>query len=258
MSEKLKCTRDYTIFDEHPSNRPLHEDKVLEKSMREHGFMPSSPIQVIQNGNGKLKIIRGHHRFNVARRLGLPIWYVIDDSNVDMYLMEASSKQRWSLRDFIVSRAQAGDEECLFLLEWSKATGISINAAASLIGGESSGSANMGDRIKSGTFRRGDMAHAGDVAAVVKACQIHGVRFATDTAFVNAVSRALRIHEFSLTVFLRRLNRNPNLMKKRSTMQEYLEEIEALYNHMNRSIRLAVKFRAEEVMRDRQKMGNVR
>ena len=97
MREKpcLKVTKNYDLFELHPFNRDLHKDALLKTSMKENGFMPSSPIHCVRNGNGKLKIIRGHHRFANAKELGLPVWYVIDESNVDLFLLEGSSRSRW-------------------------------------------------------------------------------------------------------------------------------------------------------------------
>jgi ParB-like chromosome segregation protein Spo0J len=85
---KLQTTKDYDLFDLNEFNRPLHKDRSLENSMKEYGFMPSSPLQVAKNPNGKLKIIKGHHRFSIARKLGLNIWYVVDGSCTDIFYLE--------------------------------------------------------------------------------------------------------------------------------------------------------------------------
>ena len=82
---KLKVTRDYDFFEMHNLNRPLHDDPLLLASMKKYGFMPSQPLQCVRNGGTKLKVIRGHHRLNYAKQLGLPVWYIVDDSNTDIF-----------------------------------------------------------------------------------------------------------------------------------------------------------------------------
>lgn len=87
---QLKVTKDYALFKAHELNRPLSEKPILLESMKAHGFMPSSPLQVEKDRDGRLKVIRGHHRLMYAKRLGLPVWYVIDDSNTDIFDLEGA------------------------------------------------------------------------------------------------------------------------------------------------------------------------
>ncbi|MCR4331556.1 MAG: hypothetical protein NUV34_02445, partial [Sulfuricaulis sp.] len=85
---KLQCTHKYDLFEMHELNRPLHDDPRLLASMQKTGFMPSSPIQCVRNGNGTLKVVRGHHRLTYAKRLGLPVWFVVDDTKTDLFDLE--------------------------------------------------------------------------------------------------------------------------------------------------------------------------
>jgi hypothetical protein len=247
---KLQVTKDYDLFELHDLNRLFHKDKRLESSMKKHGFMPSSPLQCVKNGNGKLKIVRGHHRFDYARQLGLPVWYIIDETNQDIYDLE-STKSQWSTRDFVDARAKGGDEHCLKLLDFMKKHALPVGAAASLVGGESAGSHNKISQIKPGTFRIGDLKHANQVVRITDRCRELKIVFSTSTAFVSAVSFALRIPEFNIDLFIHRLDLNGTQMRKRGKVDEYLEEIEALYNYGAHKTRLPIAFRAREVARER-------
>lgn len=249
---KLQCTRDYSIFEVHELNRPQHEDPRLLASMKKHGFMPSSPIQCVRNGKGKLKVIRGHHRLDYAKQLGLPVWYVIDDANVDLFDLEGV-KQAWSVKDFAYARASAGDANCAKALAFQKQHGLTLGAAVSLVGGESAGSGNKIRSIKDGTFKSTpDMAHANAVVAITDHCREKAIEFATASAFVAAVSLTLRVPEFDRDVFLHRVTINGQQMTKRSTVNAYLEEIEGLYNYQARGRRIPLAFRAREVSKSRQ------
>lgn len=253
MSEKpkLHCTKDYTVFESHDHNRPLHEDPVLMASMGKVGFMPSSPIQCVRNGSGKLKVVRGHHRLDYAKRLKLPVWYVIDDSKVDIFDLEGG-RQKWSAEDFMIGRAYSGNEDCAKLVDFKKQHHLTTGAAASLLGGQSAGSGNHVIAIKNGTFRVAkDLTHAMTVVGITDWCRTCGIEFATSSAFVSAVSACARVPEFDAELFKHRVKLNGAQMRRRSTRDDYLEEIDALYNYAAKGKRVPLEFRAKEVGRER-------
>ena len=249
---KLQCTKNYGLFDEHEFNRPIHEDKILLESLMTRGFMPSNPIQVIKNGNGKLKIVRGHHRFNYARRLGLTVFYVVDDSATDPYEMEMSSKQRWSLVDFLHSRAASGDTECQYVLNFMEIHNLSAGAAVSILAGEAGGGGNYASAVKRGTYRVRDLAGAEAIVAVTDACRDVGVSFASSAAFVQAMAMVMRLEQFDPDLFVHKVRQNPSRASKRPSRFEYLDEIEALYNYGTRTdLRVPLAFLAKQAAHKR-------
>jgi len=252
MKIELKSTKNYDMFEMHELNRQQHDDPILLESMKVHGFMPSSPIQCIRNGGGTLKVIRGHHRLDYAKRLGLPVWYVVDESNTDIFALEASSKGRWDLPDFTYARAQAGDENYTKLLRFQKKHSLPLGVAASLVGGEGASSNNKQRTIKDGKFRVGDMKHADRVVAITDHCKTLGIPFATSTAFVGAISMVLRVPEFDTARFLHCITLNPTMMNRRSSRGACLDEIDALYNYALKAKRIPLAFKAREAGRQRQ------
>ena len=254
MASDLKTTKDYSIFELHEMNRPLHEDPLLLESMKKHGFMKSSPMQVIQNGGDKLKVVRGHHRLHYAQRLGLPVWYVIDNTSVDIYELE-TVKSAWSLLDYATSRARSGDKECQALLDFAKKHEINLGIAASLLFGESAGSGNAATAVKKGTFKGTLNKHCSDVTRVIQACTDFGVSFSKTSSFIKAVSHVLQVPEFDDALFLHRVKLSPAMLHKRGTHLEYLDEIEALYNYMAKAKRTPLAFRAKEEAAKRHNVG---
>ncbi len=247
---ELKCTKDYSLFELHELNRPLHEDPVLFASMKKHGFLPSCAIQVATNGNGKLKVIRGHHRLDTAKRLGLLVWYIVDNAATDLYEHEGC-RTAWTKADFAVSRAAAGDKDIQAILDFQRKHGLTLGAAASLLGGESAGSSNKVQTIASGTFRLAkDLSHAKRVVDVTDRCRTLGVEFATATAFVSAISMLLYIPEFDPAVFIHRVTLNKAKLNRRSTATDFLDEIEALYNYTAKKP-LPLAFKAREASKQR-------
>lgn len=248
---KLQVTRDYSIFEMHEFNRPLHEDPRLIASMKKVGFMPSSPIQCARNGSSRLKVVRGHHRLDVAKRLGLPVWYVVDNSKVDLFDLEGG-RQQWSANDFLTARAAAGNAHCETVVEFRKRHGLTLGAAASLVGGQSAASGNKVKQIKDGTFKvAGDLTHAKTVVSITDYCHECGVEFARSAAFVGAVSMCVRVPDFDPAVFKHRVKLHGGIMRKRAAKDEYLDEIDALYNYGAKGRRLPLEFQAKEVARER-------
>jgi hypothetical protein len=253
IKAKLEWTSDYSIFDMHPCNRPLHDNKVLEKSMRDNGFMPSSPLQCVRNGGSKLKVIRGHHRLNIAKRLGIPVCYVIDETNTNIFDLEGSSTTAWNAPDFAYARARSGDVHMRALLDFKDKHGLNLGSAASLLGGQSAGSGNKVREIKSGTFRVSRATkHADQVVAITDILRSKNVHFATSTGFVTALSKVLRVPELDYGLLTHRIRINYHLLTKRGTAREYLTELEEIYNYGAKGKkRMPLAFRADEVARER-------
>jgi hypothetical protein len=235
----------------HEFNRPLHENMILENSMKKHGFMPSGAIQVVKNSNGKMKVIRGHHRLHYAKRFNLPVWYIIDDSHTDLFDLEGASTGTWSLKDFVNARALAGDKGANAVVEFHKSTGIDLHSCCSLVGGESASSGNKAPQVKAGIFKIGDMTHAYKVAEVVDLCKRLNVEFATSKPFVCAISTVLRLPSIDQATLMHRLEQAAGIMMKRATRDAYLEELESVYNRNAKGKRVALAHEAKEAMRRR-------
>jgi hypothetical protein len=255
MSEKLEKTTDYSIFEMHPCNRPLAERKLLEKSMQERGFMPSSAIHVKKTGKGKLKVIRGHHRLHCAKRLKLPVFYIIDDTDVDIFDLEGDGRVAWSMKDFALARSSDGDAACSYMIAFQKKHNLTMGVAASLVYGESAGSHNAQQYVKEGKFKVGDQSHANKVVCITDVLLELGISFATSMLFIKALSAAIRVPEFDTDVFLSKARLYPMNIHRRTSAGEYMDEIESLYNYQSKSpkSRIPLAFRAKEVQLKRQK-----
>ena len=249
---QIQKTTNYEMFEMHDHNRDIHKNDPLYSSMKRVGFMPSSPIQCVRNGGKKLKVVRGHHRLSIAKKLGIPVLYVIDESNTDIFELEGSATSSWNASDFATARARAGDEAIMQMLAFKDKHNLTLGSAGSLVMGQSAGREKKKKSIKSGTFRVGDMTHAKKVVFVTDLLREKGVQFATTSGFVAAVSAAIRVPEIDYDQLVHRASMYSHVLTKRGTMREYLLEIEGLYNYNTRGkSRFPLAFRAEEVGRQR-------
>ena len=79
---KIAATRteNYDIFD--AGGRLPDAKPILLASFQEHGFMPCRPILCQKNSDGKMLIINGHHRFALAKKLKLPVYYIVTEGGI--------------------------------------------------------------------------------------------------------------------------------------------------------------------------------
>lgn len=242
----IQETSNYDRFELFDFNRDVGKTSALEKSMLAHGWLDPYPMHVVKNGSGKLKIKAGHHRFHVARKLGIPCKYVVaEDKGETIHELEVATRP-WSMSDYLSSFCRIGNEDYLAVREYLELTGIPMNSAISLLAGDSAGSGNHGPKFKNGTYKIGDQSHATDVAQIVLGCANRGVPFSRHQLFVAAVSSVCRVPEFDQDLFLSRVETNVGLMTPQPTRDAYVSLIEQVYNHGAKRNRLALAFMAKE------------
>ena len=103
----IYCTPDYGQFQFYPSNRPIfeaHVTKLMESKFPDK--FHTCPITV----NGEHFIIDGQHRYTAAKRLGIPIYYIIDrDATESDILQRNAVMKNWRTMDFVHYFAQTND-----------------------------------------------------------------------------------------------------------------------------------------------------
>jgi hypothetical protein len=129
---QVQCTTDYSIFKLFPGNRPykttprseMHIMKLV-ASMAAFGFMPNFHITT----NSKMQVIDGQHRLEAAKRAGVPVYFVIDDTiTLEAVQVAGGLCVRWSLMDFIVSNAASGNKSYQKLLSTFETSPLSLGA----------------------------------------------------------------------------------------------------------------------------------
>lgn len=259
---QIRETKDYSIFEAHDVNRRLHriarpsEYARIKASMEVDGFLVSEAIHVCgQKGSNKLRVVDGHNRLDIAKELGLAVRYIRDDKVTDPHDHARRGGAMWSVRDWIDGYAAAGNPHYLKLIEFREKHGLQQTTAIALVAGlsASSGTGEVVRRVKEGSFVVGDMSHAHSVVRVTDAARLLGLEFATRHSFVVAVSAMHRTAEFDPTWFVHKMQKYPANLRTRTSVNDWLDEITALYNYDTKEPRrapmLAVK--AREAMKHR-------
>jgi hypothetical protein len=243
---RLLYTEDYGIFSSHGFNRDIHESPGLEESMRVHGFMPSSPIQCVPDGNGKFSVIRGHHRLHYAKKLRTGVYYVIDETNTNLFDIEGVPGTQWSVADFASARARTGDRACAALMKFCREHNVREYTAAKLMHSGSRATA----AVKRGTFNTGRADYALRVVSITDSLHALGIGHATSGSFIRALGLAIQVDKFDVDRFVHKCTAMPAMLRRRPTCEEYLDEIERVYNHGNRKP-LALRIAALEAKKRR-------
>ena len=260
MLDRVLSTTDYSIFELDYMNREVKigskKFKNLLESMRKYGHKSSHPLDVVKNGNGKLKVRCGHNRLTAAKLLGIPVKYVISYDEATINELESAGPGGWKPEDYLDSYTKRGFENYITLKEYIKETGIGMSNAASMFFGESAGSGNYmkHDRFQGGKFTIKDTKHPSDVKDVVLFLRGEpvSIKWANSNLFVRALSRVLKLEEFSKQRFIEKATTFPQLFRKQKSLEDYLRHIEDIYNYkVVHSDRVNVAFLAEKAAMER-------
>jgi len=113
---EIRESSDYSIFNLKNDNRDIFKNHIekIANDMKNRGFAPSKSIQVDSNYN----IIDGQHRFLAAKKIGIPVLYIVDDS---MDFLSANNNQRKIItRDYVKYYAVNGNQNFVKLIETCK------------------------------------------------------------------------------------------------------------------------------------------
>jgi len=235
---KIYETDEYERFRMSPCNRPIGPRPMMEESMEEIGFMASRAIHVTSpDHTGVHTIISGHHRFVTAKRLGIPIKYIVDDLCDDVYALEYSSKQTWSGKDWFDAQCAAGDPEVLKAREFMIKHDVAWSIACSLLRGHTT-SSNMARDIASGEYKVTHPDDALEVVMIAEKLERLGVRGAKKTSFIYALAQCMMTNGFKPDVLLDRVEANPGNIRKGSTVELNIHAIGEAYNFAAKSNRL--------------------
>jgi hypothetical protein len=113
-------TKDLGMFTSCKYNRVIDQKHVekLVKSMKKSGYI-GEPITVTSEG----VLLDGHHRLTAARKLGIPVTYIIDTTEGDIInkiIKENEAKKVWGKVDFINANVAKGLQSYIDLENFRK------------------------------------------------------------------------------------------------------------------------------------------
>jgi len=229
---KIQTTEDYSQFKTIESNRKLqagHVNKIM-ASISMHNLLPWNPILVTP----KMEVIDGQHRLEAARRLHLPISYVVvpNTSLNDMQLLNYNNEP-WKMRDFLNFYAAQGNKNYIKLREFIDEYGFPVSTGLILMSG------GRRDRNNLTTFKRGEFVIEDEDNAYEMADRLMDLRPHIDDRGIFKTTWRSRDWIVALNVAYQKVDHDLLMKKFRSSgiviqpqrsTKEYLRKLEDVVN----------------------------
>jgi len=237
---KVFFTNEYGRFKTINGNRQLNNQKInriIKDINNGIDVLKFCPI-IVSEKKERLEIIDGQHRFFVAKKMKSQVWYIIAS---DMTLMEIakinSNTERWKDKDFINCYIQQDNENYKMIQQFMDDTGFPLSTCLQLLytgtmKGEGGSSTHLKPRFISGTYEVKDLAGAQRTSAVIKLFKDFDGH--TQGAFCEAICRILRAEKIDIKDLHKKWQKDPKQLTKRSSVKEYLVDLETIYNQSNR------------------------
>lgn len=241
----IKETRNYDLFCREEGNRVVnlktHQARILRHSMSRSGWLKSCPAVVVRR-DGKNFLKDGQHRLAIAKELGIPVSYVIDEAAKDLDVAEFNNSSRsWGINDYIARFAELGNKDYIYLQNFIAEKGITPKIAVELLDCSDPRSA----RLTSGRFRaaKKDLANVAadtyltirEICPIMKAINI-----------TRAIAACCLVDCFDPQQLIRRVrSRAAEIRAIPSTKDGALDMLEELYNKGSRK-RVPLAFLARE------------
>ncbi len=241
--DKMPSTTNYAMFKHTTSNREdgIKEEWVqnLMRSISKRNLLHVKPIVVSK----EFLIVDGQHRLEAAKRLKLPIYYLIDEDFEfqDIPILNArGTNNSWTNSDQLHFYVNEGYEEYEKFDEFIKQNKITINLAIYLLFGES--------RYHFKTFDEGDMKMPSICETYKRQIILNDIknikeelktRYIGDKSFINSVVffKALIgfLKEVDREIFKNKIKLKMEWLRVASSINTYRSMFKEIYNYRNKN-----------------------
>lgn len=224
---EVLISRDYEMFKYMDGNRDINKENLsrIKQSMQEKYI----PVPIIVNEY--YQIIDGQHRYEAARALNLPIYYIkINGLKLDDVQTLNTNSANWGNKQYLQSYCKRGFRDYLIFREFQEKTKHTYNTSMALLTDSLSRSGQHKRDFDKGRFKVVD-----EDGAYRKSKKLDEIgKFFEDyrsTSFVYCMLKLFKNKKYNHQVFLRKLELQPTALKKQATREKYLEEVEKIYNY---------------------------
>jgi hypothetical protein len=241
----IKKTKDYEIFKKHESNRELVPAnlKRLTFSISTRNLLGMRPILV----NGKMEVIDGQHRLEIAKKLGLEIYYEMQEQLVtkDMYLLN-ENQSKWKFDDYIHYYCNEGNVNYIKFKYFTEENNLSAFQALILLQEavvkENMGSA-VGVNFKAGKFifpaeekitrKKELLQKANEVLDRIGELVVEKGKFLANPRFKRAIIFFIGLPDVDCDVFIGKLHYKVGILRPQSSWHDYVNMFCSIYNWKN-------------------------
>lgn len=250
-TKKIQATKNYRMFHQSGDNRPLDikKHKKLIDSMKLYGFLRCFPIVVSRDKDGKLIVKDGQHRLAVAEMLGLTVYWVEEEVDFDVAVINCTPKT-WQLKDYALKFARNGLKQYQEGIDFSDEHHLPIGTAFALLSGTTS-FGNCESQFIGGTFKVKDRKWADSVAGLYSAVTGLAPDLKKQT-FIEACMAVCRIADFDSRRLITGAEQCRGKLINYGTRDDFLAMLEEIYNFKRHGKNLVpLKLQAVATMRER-------
>jgi hypothetical protein len=236
--EQVEKTKDYSKFKYLDGNRPIekHHLRKLKASIEKDNHLNLHPIIV----NEGFFVIDGQHRLEVAKLLGIEIFYIKSNKINDLHLIECNVNQKsWEIENYIDFFAiKEKKQEYIQLKEMLKSSGLKPKALLTLLLGVVSN--NILEFLKTGKFKFPEnqeplevLNFYFDFTAYVKDKRLKPYSMFTNHNFTRALRWLFKTSGFESSIFFKKLDLRWFDLKPQRSAEEWYELLINIYNFKN-------------------------
>tara|TARA_R110000803_G_scaffold132256_1_gene199458 strand:+ start:726 stop:1448 length:723 start_codon:yes stop_codon:yes gene_type:complete len=223
---QVLMTNDYSMFKSMSGNRDVNDlhIKRLKDSMQEKYI--SVPIIV----NEKNQIIDGQHRFQSAKELSKPIYYIkIGGLKLqDVHRLNTNTKN-WTADSYLDGYCKLGKEQYLIYRDFKERFGFGHNETQALLSNKSRMAGSRSTKFKDGDFVIEDYNLAIRNAEKIGMCSEYYEGYKR-RSFVYAMLDLFDNDDYNHAEFLNKLSFQSVKLQDCTTIDQYLVLIEEIYN----------------------------
>jgi len=230
---KVEKSKLYEKFNTLKGNRNinlLNKQRLL-KSFEEKHLI--SPITV----NEKYEIIDGQHRFEAAKELGLPIYYIVlEGYGLEEVQTLNANQKNWVLMDYVDGFINLGKRDYSAFKEIKTEYNLPTIQTIEILEGRKDKSAGRSivQDFKNGLFKVKDLRKAIFVFDSIVRCSSYYDGYKRKS-FVVAMTILLKNPKFKIDVFIKKLKTSNKKLMDCVNATEYVLLIEEIYNYKNRN-----------------------
>lgn len=226
----------------HPiiGNRTINQKKVekIAKDIQE-GFnmLPYFPILVTEPADVEnyYLVIDGQHRLEAARLAGEEVYYIIGNHLSPSQIARINSKaEKWKPTDFLNCYIKLGNtdyQEIIYFMKTYK--GIAIKTVIDLLHTNTHHAGGTTTEIfQNGDFKANYITET--TLLLDSVFEVFGrYKFCFDRNLIGAMMKLQKVGKCDFDELKSKISMNPNGMDKNSTVKQYLDNIERVYNFKN-------------------------
>jgi len=251
MVNQVFKTKDYDKFKSLLGNRNLnllHLKRLIESMKNNYLF---SPILV----NEKHEIIDGQHRYNAAKKLNLPVNYIIvENYGLNEVQMLNTNNKNWNKKDYLEAYCDLGNENYIKLKKFMQMfPDFTLSVCESLVTGYVGGinSCKLDKDINGKSIGRIRKFEEGNL---IISTLFDGIERAKEVlkfkpyysgfnrmVFVKTIISLLKNKNYNNDEMIHKIQFNQNLLNHCISVSQYKDMLEEIYNYKRRN-KVSIKY----------------